>query len=92
MENGKQSITPLSYSKFGEGKNDFHPLREGEQSVYATKFSGLTKREYFAGLAMQATDLEQYANTYGNKWAERVAADAVMMADALLEQLEKQKQ
>lgn len=30
---------------------------------------GLTKREYFAVLSMQATDLEKYAETYGNKWA-----------------------
>ena len=49
---------------------------------------GLTKREYFAGLAMQATDLEQYAEKYGNKWADEVAKDSVIMADALLKQLE----
>jgi hypothetical protein len=51
---------------------------------------GLTKREYFAGLAMQATDLELYANSHGHKWAEEVAKDSVKMADALLKELENQ--
>jgi hypothetical protein len=51
---------------------------------------GLTKREYFAGLAMQATDLEAYAREYGIKWAHKVAQDSVLMADALLAELDKQ--
>ena len=50
-------------------------------------FNGLTKREYFAVLSMQATDLEKYAETYGNKWANEVAKDSVLMADALLSAL-----
>ena len=41
-------------------------------------------RYQFAGMAMQATDLEQYANNFGNKWAEKVAIDSVQMADALI--------
>jgi len=50
---------------------------------------GLSKREYFAAKAMQATDLEAYADKYGNKWADEVAKDSVQMADALLRALEE---
>lgn len=46
-------------------------------------------RYKFAGMAMQATDLEQYANNFGNKWAEKVAIDSVQMADALIKELQK---
>lgn len=48
-------------------------------------------RYQFAGMAMQATDLEQYANNFGNKWAEKVAIDSVQMADALIKELQKEK-
>lgn len=66
------------------GTHPAHPVDPTHDGWY-----GLTKREYFAALAMQATDLELYANTFGNKWAEKVADDAVKMADALIEQLNK---
>jgi hypothetical protein len=58
-----------------------------EKSGTSTISHGLTKREYFAACAMQATDLEAYANNYGNKWAYEVAKDSIAMADELLKQL-----
>ena len=51
-------------------------------------YTGLTKREYFAGLAMQATNLEAYADTFGNEWAVHVVKDSIALADELLKQLE----
>ena len=69
MENGKQEA-------FGFAAQ----LNNGE-SIYS---AGLTKREYFAGLAMQgmaASDL-----TY-----EDIAHDSVKMADAILAELDKPK-
>jgi hypothetical protein len=45
------------------------------------KHSGLTKREYFAAMAMQA-----FAVNYGEKDA---AKTAVKLADALIKELEK---
>lgn len=47
---------------------------------------GLTKREYFAGLAMQSI-----LNKFESKslYPERICADAIMLADELLKQLEK---
>ena len=61
---------------------------------------GLSKREYFAALAMQGmasvTDDRYWTKTYGmtvEEWQasilERDAANAVRMADALLAELEK---
>ena len=75
-------------------------MKNSEQSAFGYGFTtadgsshveekGLTKREYFAGLAMQSSDLKAYANKYGNKWADEVAKDSVQMADALLKELEK---
>ena len=49
--------------------------------------AGLTKREYFAGLAMQA--LAGSAAEY-TRFSE-MAADAVVIADALLAELERTK-
>lgn len=48
------------------------------------KNSGLTKREYFAAMAMQG-----YLASYGRANAEHVAKIAVECADALLTELEK---
>jgi len=70
------------------GSNLIHSFQHTERE--AGNYNGLTKREYFAALAMQATDLELYAKSYGHKWAEEVAKDSVKMADALLKELENQ--
>ena len=51
--------------------------------------SGITKREYFAGLAMQGLltiDVEINGNTTFWKW---IAEQSVKYADALLEELSK---
>lgn len=49
------------------------------------RYEGLTKREYFAGLAMQSLA----AGWRFASHSERIAKDAVIIADALLEELEK---
>lgn len=82
MENGKKPIYPLQHEGFPRPAS---VLNAGD--LY-----GLTKREYFAAIAMQATDLEAYAVKYGSKWAEEVANDSVQMADALLRALEERPQ
>ena len=62
-------------------------MQNGKQPILDNQFEdnkGLTKREYFAGLAMHgmaSSDL-----TY-----EDIAHDAVKMADALLLELDKPK-
>lgn len=49
--------------------------------------NGLTKREYFAGLAMQGL-VNHFVYNY-NVDAEKLAAVAVKMADALIAELNK---
>lgn len=62
-------------------------MENGNQPILDNQFEdnkGLTKREYFAGLAMQglvASDL-----TF-----EAIAQDSVKMADAILAELDKPK-
>lgn len=55
---------------------------------------GITKREYFAGLAMQGlTSNSDWAKTSGDDWDDykkRLASGAVEIADELLKQLEQQ--
>jgi hypothetical protein len=65
-------------------------MKNGEQGAFATSADGchqlgLTKREYFAGLAMQGTMTSSYS-------VNMIAEIAVKMADALLAELEKIKQ
>jgi hypothetical protein len=78
MENGKESVYPSE--KWIDGG---HPMLDGIK----VKTKGLTKREHFAGLAMQS-----YINHYfGNKkeTTENVAQWSINMADALIEALSK---
>lgn len=59
-----------------------------DELVFTTNmYYGISKREYFAALAMQASNMEAYADTFGTEWAEHVAKDSVTMADALIKAL-----
>jgi hypothetical protein len=85
MENGKQPINPQMYTKNGDGENDFIPLNDGEEPfVFAKKMGGLTKREYFAAMAMQGL----LASTSGQVNEQWTAESSVILADELLKQLE----
>ena len=62
-----------------------------EQNI-REEFIGLTKREYFAGVAlrtMNPTGYRNMLNSGSGNWAAMMAEDAVYMADMLLKQLEK---
>jgi len=73
-------------------------MKDSEQGAFACASEsgyqqGLTKREYFAAMAMQgmlAKSCEYYADIdKQKKWAELECAYAVRYADALLSELEK---
>lgn len=55
---------------------------------YLSITKGLTKREYFAGLAMQARFNAYLSQADYEMPFESLARDSVMMADELLKQLE----
>lgn len=68
-------------------------MKNSEQPAYPLKEPltsdtlGLTKREYFAGLAMQGL-LSAFARDMGEV---KLASEAIIYADALLNQLETPK-
>lgn len=69
-----------------------------EDSIHVTRFKdgeqngvGLTKREYFAVMAMQGM-LANHKNGYDKKAAITYAEDSVYVADALISELNKTKQ
>lgn len=80
MENGKQPIYP-------------DPMRGAEQSFSNQSPHelpmGLTKREYFAGIAMQGWIACQHEGFTGEP--DSIALRAVKCADALLAELRKQE-
>lgn len=60
-------------------------MENGKQPILDNQFEdnkGLTKREYFAGLAMQGAMMSNYS-------VNMIAETAVKMADALLKELDK---
>lgn len=78
-------------------KRPIHPLKADLGQGKSMHYFGLTKREYFAGLAMQAIlSNEEHrmkcldsSRIYGVGRDEIVAKIATIEADALLKQLEK---
>ena len=69
-------------------------MENGKQSAFATASdsryqAGLTKREYFAGLALQGICVEKHVERDEDR--EKIARWSVKMADALLIELEKTK-
>jgi hypothetical protein len=82
MENANEPINPCQIQgKQGFGDRPTIPNRE----VY-----GLTKREYFAGLAMQGYCGGEFTGQSGMS-VESIAKWSVTMADAILEELYKTK-
>ena len=86
MNNGKQPINPSMWTKYGEGADDYQPLKDGQKTGWETKFGGLTKREHFAGLAMASFFGGEFIGQSGMPEKE-IAKRCVAMADALLAEL-----
>lgn len=73
MENKNQPANPVT----------IHKVKGND--IETVSFPGLSKREHFAGLAMQAI----LSNIGCNKWNdEKIAERSVFYADKLLKQLE----
>lgn len=74
MKNKDQPVNPVTIQK-----------EKGDDTVIVT-YPGLTKREYFAAMAMQGL----LANKFTSVWEiEKVCLHSIMYADELLKQLEK---
>lgn len=80
--------------------NDGGPAFPWQQSPGNQNNLGLTKREHYAGLAMQGllgrdiltADARPYYEMDSSRDIEKLAAESVEVADALLAELAKEKQ
>lgn len=63
-----------------------------EKPIFTDDIKSLTKREYFAAMAMQGLIISQGEKNLVNDWGvhgERISENAVHIADELLKQLDK---
>ena len=82
MKNADKPISPQTWEKVQNHPNaEAYPFVEQKKTGLEVRLGGLTKREYFAGLAMQGL--------LKTKSVVVAAKMAVSSADALLEELEK---
>ncbi len=82
MSNANEPINPVVYETMHENQQN------GDVTIVTTRSSsdGLTKREYFAGLAMQALLSSSYCSASEKN---ACAIKALKHADTLLAELEK---
>lgn len=85
MENGNQPITPQKLYKQGDV---YVPLGESDSVYNQVRTIGLTKREYFAGKALQGLLLGFPARN--ERDVKYIANLAIKASDALLLELSKQ--
>ncbi len=78
MTNGNDLAFPSS-KEYSEGGTDF---LDAPVIIQRESF-GLTKREYFAAMAMQSI------LTYSKNHISRIASDSIAAADALINELNK---
>ncbi|AZA49781.1 hypothetical protein EG346_17045 [Chryseobacterium carnipullorum] len=83
MKNANKPIAPLN-AQFGGLDNELKTEYQSEYSLY--QMSGLSKREYFAGLAMQGLCANSIPGSHHN--TKNLIEEAVQYADELLKQLD----
>lgn len=82
MNNADKPINPTSTI------NDPYLRKELQTTTTTTTHIGLTKREYFAGIALQGILSNRWSMEFGNYNEEAKAEMAIKQADELLKQLE----
>ena len=82
MNNGNEPINPTNVQQVGN--EVFRPIRDNDPKEHNVSFLGLTKREYFAAMAMQGlmSNSKVMINDMDN------INQCVLIADELLKQLE----
>lgn len=91
MKNANQSAAPIAAHSYNDESQDMTVVR------YVPEQSGLTKREHFAGLAMQSlianpaalANATVHARAEGVNLSTHLSGLAVAFSDSLLEELEK---
>lgn len=94
MTNGNDPITQTIFRQ--TGKDSYRPATEKEikEGIYLVHKEGLTKREYFAAMAMQGLLSNYFEHgMYGNSPSyPMVEESAVKCADQLISELNKPNQ
>ena len=87
MKNADKPINPVMMQQVGENK--FRASKPSDPKEWNIPTEGLTKREYFAGLAMQGLIAGRWAcpDNVPND-VITIVKEAVLHADELLKQLE----
>lgn len=79
-----EPITPSIHTRVGTTETRLR--KDGDSKDYQVAMNGLTKREYFASIAMQGILSDRHcSNTQGNP--EMIAGLALACADALIKML-----
>lgn len=91
MENSKQPIVPITIRQIGD--NEWRIASEKDINVNENlkRLTGLTKREYFAGLAMQGILAGKDIDVKFSSGVGSVADMAISYANELLKQLGEEK-
>jgi hypothetical protein len=90
MTNPEDSINPIILRKTGDGCLDYRiaSIKDQREGIFLFSSYGLTKREYFAAMAMQG--MLANSRDYGDKSYEDMAKSSVYVADSLINELNKQ--
>ncbi|QNS40208.1 hypothetical protein H0S70_07285 [Chryseobacterium manosquense] len=89
MNNADKPINPCLMQQVGD--NEFRANKPNDPKEWNVPTAGLTKREYFAGIAMQgllASFTEKASNGMWGTEVKETVKSAVDYADELLKQLE----
>lgn len=87
MKNADKPISPCLMQQVGD--SSFRAHKQGDPTQYNIPTEGLTKREYFAAMAMQGLCSAHNAEGEWSTGPKNTAIFAVEYADALLAELEK---
>ena len=88
MKNADKPINPVMMQQVGE--NEFRASKPSDQKEWNIPTEVLTKREHYAGLAMQGLLALPDKGTYNSfdEAIERICEVSIKFADELLKQLE----
>lgn len=84
MENKNKPVYPVVMQQISEC--DYRAAKPNDDIRFQRPMEGITKREYFAAMAMQGLVIWDQSQNNTNEW---IAKEAVALADALLVQLDK---